>query len=139
MYHLNCSISTEDSKKSHTSFTIRHHECKFRSNPFYICRFRYVKHEVTQSMHFYFVRNECSLGIFHWHGKGNRNDARRTGANSKNCFPSLVLNEVLEDLCKINLHLKDMSLIWRAGFWKIAGSKYQCAVLIQTIFSFVRG
>ena len=53
----------------------------------------------------------------HWHGKGNRNDARRTGVNSK-CSVFQVLNEVLENLSKINLHLADVSLIWSPGLWK---------------------
>lgn len=50
----------------------------------------------------------------HWHGRGTRNDAQRTGVHSKHSIFQLctLLNEILEILCKVNLHLKDTSLIW---------------------------
>lgn len=69
------------------------------------------------SMRTLFYHEKMWSPMSHWHGKGNRNDARRTGVTSK-CSVFQVLNEVLENLSKINLHLADMSLIWSPGLWK---------------------
>lgn len=38
-------------------------------------------------------------------------------------FPSPVLNEILENLCKINRHLKDPSLIWGTGLQETARNR----------------
>lgn len=85
-------------------------------------------------MEFYHERAPSSESW--WHGKGSRNGARRTGINSKcSCFQ--VLNEVLENLSKINLHLTDTSLIQSPGPWKTE-TNLPCAGLTRTAFPFVQ-
>lgn len=85
-------------------------------------------------MEFYHERAPSSESW--WHGKGSRNGARRTGINSKcSCFQ--VLNEVLENLSKINLHLTDTSLIQSPGPWKTETNS-PCAGLTRTAFPFVQ-
>lgn len=44
------------------SSAIIYHQCKFRYNHFYICRFRYVKHEVIEEVFEYdFTTKKCHL------------------------------------------------------------------------------
>jgi hypothetical protein len=58
----------------------------------------------------------------HWHGRGNRNGTQRNGRNSewkKFSFSSPVLIKLWKNLCKINFHLKDSSLVGHTGLLKM--------------------